>query len=99
MLDVVAGRVRVGPNEPRVWFPSIKAATAILSDDNMALLKAIREGRPRSIGELATVLGRGAGDLVIPLRDMAQIGLIRLHKREDEVVPEAIIDRVLLHVA
>ena len=82
-----------------VWFPSIKAAISILSDDNMALLKAIRERQPRSIDELASVVGREPCDLDIPLRDMERIGLIRLHKREEGAVPEAMVDRVLLHMA
>ena len=51
-LAIAAGTRQRGKDEPNVWFPTVTAMARVLSDENMALLKVIRES-PRLYGRLS----------------------------------------------
>jgi hypothetical protein len=72
-LDVVKGKRRVDPSEPRIWvessgltdtgvreiqFHSLEAGVKLLSAKNRALLRLIAERHPKSVSELAMLAGR-----------------------------------------
>ena len=42
-LAIAAGTRQRTKDEPNVWFPTVTAMARVLSDENMALLKVIRE--------------------------------------------------------
>lgn len=48
----------LGKDTPTVWFPSMATMAAVLSEDNQALLRLIRDQRPKSLTELAELTGR-----------------------------------------
>ena len=50
----------------------------MLSEDNQALLQAIREHHPESIAELQEITGRAASNLTRTLHTLERYGLVEL---------------------
>jgi predicted transcriptional regulator len=42
-LAIAAGTRQRGDDEPNVWFSSVTAMARVLSDENMGILKVVRE--------------------------------------------------------
>ena len=57
-LAIAKGQRKRKPGEPKIWFPSMRSVAEVLSDENRALLRVIRESQPQSIGELSQLTGR-----------------------------------------
>ncbi|RMD59118.1 MarR family transcriptional regulator [Candidatus Parcubacteria bacterium] len=89
MRAIARGEYKPKPGEPKVWFTSMKSLAEVLSDENRALLKVIRETKPVSISELARVTGRAPGNLSRTLRTMERYGIVELHKEKRTVRPVA----------
>lgn len=85
MLDIAAGRIVPSKNEPKIWFSSIKSLGEVLSDNNIRLLKIIREHNPETIKELARLTGRQPSNLSRTLKTMAQYGIVELKKNAQSV--------------
>lgn len=98
-LAIVAGTRTRMPGEPKIWFPSVSAAARVLSDENMALLRVIREQNPDSMDALARAVGKQAPNVSRSLHTMEQYGLVKLNKIGRTVVPVAMVDHVTLEVA
>lgn len=86
------GGTKPSPNKetPTVWFPSMATMAAVLSEDNQALLRLIREQRPRSMTELAALTGRQVPNLSRTLRMMEGYGLVALKRNVREIEPVAL---------
>ena len=52
--------------------------SSALSEDNQALLQAIREHHPESIAELQEITGRAASNLTRTLHTLGRYGLVEL---------------------
>lgn len=98
-LAIAAGTAQRADDDPNVWFPSVSAAMRVLSDENMALLKYIRDERPESVNKLALALGKQPPNVSRSLHTMAQFGLVRMVKQGRVVKPEALAERVLVAIA
>ena len=100
--DVAAGR-RVERREG-VYFTSIEAARNLLTRNRLALLRAVRSGRPGSIYELAKMVDRDLKNVQDDLRLLETYGLIRMAdatrsgKRRVRV-PRALFDEIVLKIA
>jgi predicted transcriptional regulator len=96
-LDVVKGKRRVDPSEPRIWvepadpataavreirFQSLEAGVKLLSAKNRALLRLIAERHPKSVSELAILAGRAEQNVLRTLHKLSAAGLVRLDKGE-----------------
>jgi len=79
-----------GKDIPTVWFPSMATMAAVLSEDNQALLRVIRDAKPKTLTELATLSGRQVPNLSRTLRMMAGYGLVELKRNVREVEPTAL---------
>lgn len=79
-----------GTDIPTVWFPSMATMAAVLSEDNQALLRVIRDAKPKTLTELATLSGRQVPNLSRTLRMMAGYGLVELKRNVREVEPIAL---------
>jgi predicted transcriptional regulator len=93
-LEVVKGKRRVDPNEPKIWiefidpnagareiqFHSLEAGAKLLSAKNRALLRLIAERHPKSISELAALAGRAEQNVLRTLQKLSAVGLVRLDK-------------------
>ena len=88
-LAIAAGTRQRGNDEPNVWFPSVSAMARVLSDENMALLKAVREQRPDSMDALAQVVGKHAPNVSRSLHAMAAYGLVEFVRNGRSVTPQA----------
>jgi predicted transcriptional regulator len=79
-LAIARGQRKLGPQEPRVWFPSTESFAKVLSAGNRDLLRIIAEKSPGSLDELAQLAGRKKSNLSRTLKTMANYGLVRLER-------------------
>ncbi len=99
---VEAGR-RISRREG-VYFTSIEAARNLLTPHRLALLRAVRSGRPGSIYALAKMVSRDLKNVQDDLRLLETYGLIRMAdatrsgKRRVRV-PQAVFDQIELKIA
>jgi predicted transcriptional regulator len=88
-LAIAAGTRKRGADEPYVWFPTVAAMARVLSDENMALLRALREQQPDTMDSLAKVVGKQAPNVSRSLHTMAEYGLVKFIKKGRTVTPQA----------
>jgi predicted transcriptional regulator len=87
-IDIAKGKYVPKPNEPKIWFESIKSLAQVLSNENQKLLKVILEKNPKSLSELHSLTGRATSNLSRTLKTLARYGIVELHKINNSVVPE-----------
>lgn len=88
-IAIASGDYKPRPGDPKVWFTSMRSLAEVLSDSNLALLKAIEETSPQSMAELAQVTGRPPSNLSRTLKTMERYGLVSLHRERNQVRPVA----------
>jgi predicted transcriptional regulator len=76
-----------GRDVPTVWLPSMATMAAVLSEDNPALLRIIRDAKPKTLTELAALSGRQVPNLSRTLRMMSGYGLVELKRNAREIAP------------
>ena len=89
MLAIACGKYKPRPDEPKVWFTSIRSLAEVLSDENQALLQVIMEKKPNSIRELSDLTGRQSSNLSRTLKTLSAYGFIKLEKINKTVCPTA----------
>jgi predicted transcriptional regulator len=89
VLSIARGEYKPKPSEPKIWFTSMRSLAEVLSDENRALLKVIREAKPQSISSLAELTGRKPGNLSRTLRTMSNYGLVEMKREKNQVRPVA----------
>jgi predicted transcriptional regulator len=87
VLAIARGAYKPKPGEPKIWFASMKSLAEVLSDDNRALLQAIREVNPKSISALAEATGRKVGNLSRTLKTMSRYGIVEMRRKKNHVRP------------
>lgn len=112
-LDVVEGRRKLGPAEPRVWiepprsrpagktvsFRSLEAGAKLLSPGNRRLLEIIDRRRPQSVAELAMLSGRHNQNLSRTLQKLRDAGIIRMARGEGRRLrPELLARKIYFEV-
>jgi predicted transcriptional regulator len=91
--------------EAAVFFTSIEAARKLLTPNRLALLRAIRTERPRSIYALARLLGRDLKNVQDDLRLLESYGLVRMArsrrpgKGRRTKTPQALFQEIALKIA
>ena len=86
-LAIARGAHHPRPNEPKVWFTSMRSLAEVLSDDNRALLRVIREQKPDSLSQLAEFTGRAPSNLSRTLKTMERYGLVQMQRELRTVRP------------
>jgi len=86
-LSIACGDHRPRPNEPKIWFSSMRSLAEVLSDDNRALLRVIREQKPESLSQLAEFTGRAPSNLSRTLKTMERYGLVEMQRELRTVRP------------
>ncbi len=89
MLAIARGQYKPRPGEPRIWFTSMRSLAEVLSDENRALLRVIRDAKPASITSLADMTGRSPGNLSRTLKTMANYGFVEMKRENRQVRPIA----------
>ncbi len=75
-----------------IYVDSIDNMRAVLTNNRLLILKAIREHKPKSVYELAGILGRDLKNVNQDLKLLCEIGLVTLERREKGK------KRVMIHV-
>lgn len=88
-LAIAQGKYKPKPNEPKIWFTSIRSLAEVLSDDNQALLQVITDKKPDSIRELADITGRQPSNLSRTLKTLSAYGFVKLEKHNKTICPIA----------
>ena len=88
-LAIARGEIKPSPGDPKVWFTSMKSLAEVLSDDNRALLRVIRDSKPASISSLAAATGRTPGNLSRTLKTMSHYGIVEMRREKKLVRPIA----------
>ena len=88
-LAIAQGKYKPKPDEPKIWFTSIRSLAEVLSDDNQALLQVITDKKPSSIRELADITGRQPSNLSRTLKTLSAYGFVKLEKLNKTVCPIA----------
>jgi predicted transcriptional regulator len=57
VLSIARGEYKPKPSDPKIWFTSMRSLAEVLSDENRALLKVIREAKPQSVSSLVELTG------------------------------------------
>jgi predicted transcriptional regulator len=95
---------------PKKWFESAEAAARaeqvsaeamvkLLSPGNLAVLQAIKQHRPASVRELATLTGRKEASLSRTLKRFAQLGIVAFEDGPHRArIPALIATRVRLEL-
>jgi len=96
-LAVARSERKVDPSEPKIWvervegaedtgkgvqFTSLEAGAKLLSAKNRALLRTIAERQPKSVTELAGMVGRAEQNVLRTLNKLAAAGIVRLDRGE-----------------
>jgi predicted transcriptional regulator len=87
MIAIAKGEYKPKSSEPKIWFTSMRSVAEVLSDQNRALLKVIRETNPDSVAVLARTTGRQPSNLSRTLKTMSRYGLVDLHKEKSHIRP------------
>ena len=99
MLAIARGEIKPGPEEPKVWFTSMKSLAEVLSDDNRALLRVITQAQPDSIARLAEITGRKPSNLSRTLKALSRYGIVEMHREKNQVRPVARATEFTIHAA
>ncbi len=89
VLAIARGDFKPRAGEPKIWFTSMKSLAEVLSDDNRALLKVIRDTKPESVSSLAAATGRRPGNLSRTLKTMSNYGIVEMRREKKLVRPIA----------
>ena len=87
MIAIANGEYKPKPGDPKIWFTSMKSVAEVLSEQNRALLKVIRETNPDSVAVLAKITGRQPSKLSRTFNTMARYGLVDLKREKTHLRP------------
>jgi len=88
-LAIACGDYKPRPDEPKIWFTSIRSLAEVLSDENQALLQVITDKKPSSIRELSDLTGRQSSNLSRTLKTLSAYGFVKLEKIKKTICPVA----------
>jgi len=84
-----------------IYFDSIDAMKAVLTNHRLLILKTIREYKPKSIYELAKILRRDLKNVMQDLRLLSEVGLVIFKETETDkrrIMPEVNYATILLEI-
>ncbi len=103
-LAIARGEIKRAPDDPKIWFNSLKSFAAVFSEENQAMLRAIAEHQPESLTELERLTGRRASNLSRTLNTMSNYGLVALKPGvsrggKPPIKPEVLFDCIDLQIS
>ena len=87
--------------EEGIYFESIDDMRAVLTNNRLAILRAIRENKPKSVYELSKMLGRNLKNVNEDLKLFAEIGLVTLEatkKGRKRITPHVDYAKITLEI-
>ncbi len=97
--DLEAGK-RVGIQKG-LYFDSIDTMRGVLTNNRLLILRTIREEKPKSVYELAKILGRDLKNVNQDLRMLSDLGLVTLEtssERKRRVIPHVDYRKIILEI-
>lgn len=88
--------------EEGIYFESIDDMRSVLTNNRLAILRAIRENKPKSVYELSKMLGRNLKNVNEDLKLLAKIGLVTLEatkKDRKRITPHVDYTKITLEIA
>ena len=79
--SIKAGKKLPTVRKTEVYFTSLEAVRALLTDKRLDLLHLIRKHSPRSINQLASIAGRDFKNVHTDIMLLKDYGLVQLSKR------------------
>jgi predicted transcriptional regulator len=86
-IAIAKGLYKPRPDEPKIWFESLRSLAEVLSGENQELLRLIEEKRPRSLGELEALSGRKKSNLSRTLKMLEDYGIVTLEREDRRLIP------------
>ena len=99
VLAIANGEYKPKASEPKIWFTSMRSLAEVLSDENRALLRVIRESKPASLAELAEMTGRKPSNLSRTLKTLANYGVVEIRRENKAIRPIAKATEFLIRAA
>ena len=88
--------------EKGVYFTSVEAFRKAITPKRLALLKAIKTGKPSSVRQLSKIAKRDVKNVSTDIKFLEQVGLVDI-KRNDEtkkgITPSVSYDKILFEIA
>lgn len=82
ILKIANGSWRLESNEPKVWLTSMEALLHVLSKQNMLLTEMIGRADPRSVTELAQLVGRKKSNVLRSLKTLRDFEIVEYEEGE-----------------
>ena len=99
MQAVARGERPAPPEAGQASFNSVEALTRLLTPENRLLLAVIRDRKPQSVAELATLTGRAASNLTRTLEKLCAAGLVRMQATGGRrKAPTAEVGRIMIEI-
>ncbi|MCP3852113.1 MAG: MarR family transcriptional regulator [Gammaproteobacteria bacterium] len=87
-IAIAKGEYKPKPNDPKIWFESVKSLSQVLSNENQELLKLIIQYEPQSLTELEKISHRKKSNLSRTLKRLESYGIVSLNKENGKVIPK-----------
>ncbi len=79
-------------------FDSVEVVVRLLTPENRALLALIRDRKPQSLAELATLSGRAQPNLTRTLAKLEAAGFVTMTSSGRRKAPRAIVTRIVVEI-
>ena len=86
-IAIAKGEYIPSPDEPKIWFESLKSMAQVLSDENQVLLDVIIRHKPASLTELEQLAHRKKPNLSRTLKTLERYGVVELRKQSGKLIP------------
>ncbi|MCW6512004.1 HVO_A0114 family putative DNA-binding protein [Lichenifustis flavocetrariae] len=98
MMAVARGETPAPGDAGGQSFESVEALMRLLTPENRKLLALIRDRKPRSIAELASMSGRAAPNLTRTLAKLVAVGFVRMEDQAKRKVPTVVVSRLRVDI-
>jgi predicted transcriptional regulator len=98
MKAVARGERPAPPNASKTSFNSVEAVVRLLTPDNRRLLALIRDRKPQSVAELATLTGRAQPNLTRTLAKLEAAGFIKMKATGRTKAPSVSVRRIVVEI-
>jgi predicted transcriptional regulator len=98
MRAVARGETLAPVDASRPSMESAESLVRLLTPENRALMRAIRDEKPQSVAELAKMTRRAEPNLSRTLAKLAACGLVELRKVQKRTVPVSVIGILRLEI-
>ena len=81
--DAIEGRKKSIQRDDEIIFTSLEAVARVFSKNRMEILRAVIHGKPKSIYELAKIVGKDFKNVHTDVKLLVDVGLVELKEAGD----------------